>query len=70
MDTATYNDATFDGYVEGGHEQHEFAAWPGHLHAGQLAPDIVGTALDDGAEIALSSIWKRRAVVVEFGSFT
>ncbi len=70
MDATTYNYATFDGYVDGGHEQREFAAWPDHLHAGELAPDILGTALDDGTEVALSSIWKRRTVVVEFGSFT
>ena len=70
MDAATYNSTTFDGYVESGHEQREFAAWPDHIHAGELAPDIVGTALDDGDRLALSSAWKHRTVVVEFGSFT
>ena len=70
MDATTYNYATFDGYVATGADDREFGAWPDLLHAGSAAPEIAGTLLDDGATLALSSIWKRRTVVVEFGSFT
>lgn len=65
-----YNYATFDGYVASGAEQREFGAWPDLLHAGQPAPEIAGTLLEDDTSLALSSVWKRRTVVVEFGSFT
>jgi hypothetical protein len=65
-----YNYETFDGYLASGAEQREFAAWPDLLHAGAPAPEIAGTLLDDGEQVALSSVWKRRTVVVEFGSFT
>ena len=64
-----YNYETFDGYVASGDEQREFAAWPDLLHAGDAAPEIAGTLLD-GNQLALSSVWKRRTTVVEFGSFT
>jgi hypothetical protein len=64
-----YNYETFDGYVASGDEQREFAVWPDLLHAGEAAPEIAGTSLD-GEQLALSSVWKRRTVVVEFGSFT
>lgn len=67
---ASYNYETFDGYVRSGEEQREFAAWPNLLHAGQPAPEITGSLLDGGSELRLSSVWKRRNVVVEFGSFT
>jgi hypothetical protein len=70
MDPAVYNYETFDGYVSSGAEQREFAAWPNVLHAGQPAPEIAGTLLDDGSALSLPSVWKRRNVVVEFGSFT
>ncbi len=66
----SYNYPTFDGYVATGADEREFAAWPNLLHAGEQAPDIVATILDTGEQVALSSIWKRRSVVVEFGSFT
>jgi hypothetical protein len=65
-----YNYETFDGYLASGAEEREFTAWPDLLHAGEPAPEIAGTLLDDGEQIALSSVWKRRTVVVEFGSFT
>ncbi len=65
-----YNYETFDGYVASGDEQREFAAWPDLLHAGDAAPEIAGMLLDGDHQIALSSVWKRRTVVVEFGSFT
>ncbi len=70
MTADAYNYERFDDYVEKGAEQQEFAAFPGVLHAGDRAPDITGTLLDDGERVALSSIWRRRTVVVEFGSFT
>jgi len=66
----SYNYATFDGYVATGVDAQEFAAWPNLLHVGEPAPEIVATSLDSGEQVALSSIWKRRSVVVEFGSFT
>jgi hypothetical protein len=66
---SAYNYETFDGYVASGAEQREFGAWPSLLHAGEPAPEIAGVLLD-GDQIALSSVWKRRTVVVEFGSFT
>ena len=70
MDSTGYNYETFDGYIESGAEEREFAAWPDLLHVGQSAPEIAGTLLDEGTPFALSSVWKRRNVVVEFGSFT
>ncbi len=70
MDPAEYNYATFDGYVASDAEQREFGAWPNLLHAGQPAPEIAGTLLDDGSALNLASVWKHRNVVVEFGSFT
>ncbi len=66
---SAYNYATFDGYVAPGAEQREFSAWPDLLHAGESVPEIAGTLLD-GDQLALSSVWKRSTVVVEFGSFT
>lgn len=70
MDAASYNYATFDGYVESGADIEEFGAFPNHLHAGDEAPDATLTSLDDGAEVSLAGLWKRQNVVVEFGSFT
>lgn len=70
MDAAEYNYAHFDAYVESGAEQREFGAWPDLLHAGQRAPEIAGMLLDTGEQVALSSVWGQRTVVVEFGSFT
>lgn len=32
--------------------------------------DYVATSFDTGEQVALSSVWKRRSVVVDFGSFT
>jgi hypothetical protein len=70
MTSDGYNYARFDDYVAHGGEQVEFAAFPNLLHAGDPAPEISGILLDDGERVALSSIWRRRTVVVEFGSFT
>lgn len=65
-----YNYPAFDGYVRSGADEAEFAAWPDLLHVGQRAPEIAGTVLDSGEQLALSSLWRRQTVVVEFGSFT
>ena len=65
-----YNYDRFDTYVEDGREEREFGAFPNHLHAGQPAPEISGVLLDERNDLALSEIWRRRTVVVEFGSFT
>ena len=47
-----------------------FAAFPDHLRVGDAAPD--GTLVDAGdeREITLSTLWKKRPLVIEFGSFT
>ena len=65
-----YNYDRFDLYVESGDEIAEFAAFPHHLHAGDPAPDVPLTALDDNVIVRLSDLWADRNVVVEFGSFT
>ena len=65
-----YNYERFDDYVESGAEQREFGAFANLLHAGDAAPEITGTLLGAGEPITLSSIWRKRTVVVEFGSFT
>jgi hypothetical protein len=70
MSAASYNYEHFDRYVEDGHEEREFAAFPNLLHAGGPAPEISGVLLDEGNQVALSAVWRRRTVVVEFGSFT
>jgi hypothetical protein len=69
MNGSTYNYERFDDYVANGAEEAEFAAFPDRLHAGDAAPEISGTLLD-GGQLALSEMWRRRTVVVEFGSFT
>lgn len=48
----------------------EFASFPGHLHAGDPAPDASLTVLNDGTHVRLSDLWVDRNLVVEFGSFT
>ena len=67
---AAYDYASFDAYVATGADERGFDTWPNLLHVGAHAPDIVATSLDSGEQVALSSIWQRRSVVVEFGSFT
>ena len=66
----TYNYEHFDDCVADGSEAREFAAFRDHLHAGDPAPDVTLTRLDDGRRERLSERWRRRAVVLEFGSFT
>jgi hypothetical protein len=65
-----YNYPRFDAYVADGTEAAEFGAFPNHLHAGDAAPDAVLTALDSGRPERLSERWRRKTVVMEFGSFT
>ena len=70
MQAAEYNYDRFDLYVQDGAEQREFSAFPNHLHAGDEAPEISGVLLDERNRLSLSEVWRRRTVVVEFGSFT
>ncbi len=64
-----YNYEQFDVYVETGEDEGEFGRFPNVLHAGGRAPDGDLTALD-GSHVRLSELWRRRGVVLEFGSFT
>lgn len=64
-----YNYEQFDVYVETGEDEREFGRFPNMLHAGERAPDGDLTALD-GSHVRLSELWRRRGVVLEFGSFT
>lgn len=70
MPTGPYNYEHFDAYIESGDELEEFGAFPGHLHAGDSAPDFTATRLDDGEHVSLSDLWRRKDLVMEFGSFT
>ncbi|CAN5155396.1 hypothetical protein BH23ACT9_BH23ACT9_27340 [soil metagenome] len=65
-----YNYARFDAYVEDGDEQAEFAAFADHLHAGQPAPDFTVNRLGDGTTHQIADLWRRKDLVMEFGSFT
>lgn len=69
MDATTYNYRRFDHYVRDGHEAVEFGAFPDHLHVGDPAPSFEVTTLD-GDRFDLAERWRRRDVVLEFGSFT
>jgi len=64
-----YNYEHFDAYVAAGEDEREFGAFPNALHAGEKAPDGELTLLG-GARLRLSDVWRRRGVVLEFGSFT
>jgi hypothetical protein len=48
---------------------YNYETFDGYVASGAPAPDIAGTLLDDD-QLTLSSVWKHRTVVVEFGSFT
>lgn len=65
-----YNYPRFDEYVEHGGEQEEFAAFSDLLHVGQQAPSFQVTPLDGGDRFDIADLWRRRDVVMEFGSFT
>ena len=45
-------------------------AQEGHLRVGDLAPDVTLVALGERRPVTLSSYWKKRPVVLIFGSFT
>jgi hypothetical protein len=68
--TSVYNYPRFDEYVEQGDEQDEFAVFANHLHVGQQAPSFQVTPLDGGDRFDIADLWRRRDVVMEFGSFT
>lgn len=57
-----YNYAVFRG-------EEDFEAFTGRPHVGEKAPDCALTDLD-GAEVALSSLWRASHLVLEFGSYT
>ena len=66
---SAYNYEHFDAYVESGEDEREFGAFPNALHAGERPPDGELTVLG-GESIRLSDLWRRRGLVLEFGSFT
>lgn len=70
MDSTAYNYAHFDDYVEHGGEQEEFAAFANRLHVGERAPGFEVVRLADGDRFDIADLWRRRDVVMEFGSFT
>jgi hypothetical protein len=66
---SAYNYERFDVYVESGEDEREFGRFPNILHAGERAPDGELTVLGD-SKVRLSELWRRRGLVLEFGSFT
>lgn len=64
-----YNYEHFDAYVESGEDELEFGRFPNILHAGERAPDGELTVLGS-SRVRLSELWRRRGLVLEFGSFT
>lgn len=48
----------------------EFVAFRTLLPVGSSAPDFQATLLDTGQSIRLSEYWKKRDVLIEFGSLT
>lgn len=67
---STYNYPRFDEHVERGEDQVEFTAFGNSLHVGQPAPSFEVTPLDGGDRFDIADLWRRRGVVMEFGSFT
>lgn len=65
-----YNYERFDEYVASGEDEREFSAFPGHLHAGERAPNGILTDLETGEQVELNELWRRQHTVMEFGSFT
>lgn len=68
--TVVYNYPRFDEHVERADDTLEFGAFPNLLHVGQQAPDFAVIRLDAGARFQIADLWRRRDVVMEFGSFT
>ncbi len=61
---ADYNYAIFRG-------EEDFEAFTGHPHVGERALDAALTDLDAPEEpVSLSSLWRERHLVLEFGSYT
>ncbi len=61
---ADYNYAVFRG-------EEDFEAFTGQPHVGERAPDCALTDLDTPEEpVSLSSLWRERHLVLEFGSYT
>lgn len=58
-----YNHAAFE-------EGSDFLAFRTALPVGSIAPDITATLLDTGEPVQLSSFWRERDLVIEFGSLT
>jgi hypothetical protein len=61
----SYNYADFTG----DESQGDFAAFMGAPHVGEKMPDGTLTRLDDGAAVALSSLWREQHLIIEFGSY-
>ena len=61
-----YNYSSFPADMDG----HDFANFPSILSAGGAAPDGELTDAHSGERVLLSSYWKSKAVVVEWGSFS
>lgn len=67
---AIYNYEHFDEYVESGQDEKEFSTFFDRLHAGESAPDAGLVSLTTGAAVRLSTLWEKRNLVIEFGSYT
>ena len=65
-DVSEYNYASFPLDMDG----HDFASFSSVLSAGGAAPDGELTDAHSGERVALSSYWKSKALVIEFGSFS
>jgi hypothetical protein len=63
-DGADYNYPIFRG-------EEDFEGFMGRLRVGERAPDAALTSLDAPEEpVSLSSLWRERHLVLEFGSYT
>lgn len=51
-------------------EQARFAAFRSFMHAGDPAPDGELVDARSRERVGLSSLWKRKHLILEFGSFT
>lgn len=61
-----YNYETFDLTLE----EPAFEAFRQLLHVGERAPSFPLEDLRTGETVEMSSLWKGRTAVIEFGSFT
>ena len=67
---AAYNYPRFDEYVAAGSDMADEDAFRASPWAGQRAADFTLPRLGDGAQVSLSSLWRSKPLVMEFGSFT